>query len=59
MDGVRGHTGIVFCEEQMLPDNMRYLGNKQTIDVKLKEHVNTALRGRQEEPFVSSWEEVW
>ncbi len=59
MDGVKGHTGSVFCEEQMLPDNIRYLGNKQTIDVKLKEHVNTVLRVRQEEPFVSSWEEVW
>ncbi len=59
MDGVRGHTGSVFCEEQMLLDNMRYLGDKQTIGVKLKEHVNIALRGRQEEPFVSSWEEVW
>lgn len=43
MDGVRGHTGSVFCEEQMLLDNMRYLGDKQTIAVKLKEHVNIVL----------------
>lgn len=37
MDDVRGQTGSVFHKEQMLLDDMRYLGDKQTIDVKTKE----------------------
>lgn len=51
MDSVRGQTGSVVHEEQMLLDNMRYLEDKQTMDVKLKQHVNIVLQGRQEEPL--------
>jgi len=32
MDVVRGQTGSLFLKEQMLPDNMSDLGDKQTID---------------------------
>lgn len=53
MDNVRGQTGSVFHKEQMLLENMRYLGDKQTIDVKLKKLVNNALQGRQRKPFVA------